>query len=83
MFTSESGMQLPPSLCLPGGWGGALPEDPTPSGGGLYGPQTGCTDQWVFWAPEILGIQQGQIFLFDPMRLYSKYSEFCGDFENG
>ena len=31
----------------------------------------------------VLGIQQGEIFLFDPMCLYSKYSEFCGEFKNG
>ena len=31
----------------------------------------------------VLGIRQGEIFLFDPMCLYSKYSEFCGEFKNG
>ena len=30
----------------------------------------------------VLGIRQGEIFLFDPMCLYSKYSEFCGEFQN-
>ena len=28
-------------------------------------------------------IRQGEIFLFDPMCLYSKYSEFRGEFKNG
>ena len=37
----------------------------------------GCTGDFV------LGIRQGEIFLFDPMCLYSKYSEFCGEFKNG
>ena len=31
----------------------------------------------------VLGIGQGEIFLFDPMCLYSKYSEFRGEFKNG
>ena len=31
----------------------------------------------------VLGIGQGEIFLFDPMCLYSKCSEFCGEFKNG
>ena len=31
----------------------------------------------------VLGIWQGEIFLFDPMCLYSKYSEVCGEFTNG
>ena len=31
----------------------------------------------------VLGIRRGGIFLFDPMCLYSKYSEFCGEFKNG
>ena len=31
----------------------------------------------------VLGIWQGKIFLFEPMCLYSKYSEFCGEFKNG
>ena len=31
----------------------------------------------------VLGIRQGEIFLFDPMCLYSKYLEFCGEFKNG
>ena len=31
----------------------------------------------------VLGIRQGEIFLFDPMCLYSKYSEFRGEFKNG
>ena len=31
----------------------------------------------------VSGIRQGEIYLFDPMGLYSKYSEFCGEFKNG
>ena len=31
----------------------------------------------------VLGIWQGEIFLFNPVCLYSKYSEFCGEFKNG
>ena len=31
----------------------------------------------------VLGIGQGEIFLFDPMCLYSKYSEFRGELKNG
>ena len=29
-----------------------------------------------------LGIRRGEFFLFDPMCLYSKYSEFCGELKN-
>ena len=31
----------------------------------------------------VLGIRQGEIFWFEPMCLYSKYSEFCGEIRNG
>ena len=31
----------------------------------------------------VLGIRQGEIFLFNPVCLYSKYSEFRGEFKNG
>ena len=31
----------------------------------------------------LLGIGQGEIFLFDPMCLHSKYSEFRAEFKNG
>ena len=31
----------------------------------------------------VLGIRQGEFFLFHPMCLSSKYSEFCGEFKNG
>ena len=31
----------------------------------------------------VLGIRQGEIFLFDPMCLNSKYSEFYGEIKNG
>ena len=31
----------------------------------------------------VLGIRQGEIFLVDPMCLFSNYSEFCGEFKNG
>ena len=30
----------------------------------------------------VLGVRQGEIFLFGPMCLYSKYSEFCGEVKN-
>ena len=29
----------------------------------------------------VLRIRQGEVFLFDPKCLYSKYSEFCGEFK--
>ena len=72
--------------------GGGHGRDPTPKGGGggtpplrtpksLYGTMcfvgAGGTRDFV------LGIGQGEIFLFDPMCLYSKYSEFRGEFKNG
>ena len=31
----------------------------------------------------VLGIRQGEFFLCYPMCLYSKYSEFCGEFKTG
>ena len=31
----------------------------------------------------VLGIRRGEFFLFHPMCLYSKYSEFCAEFKNG
>ena len=31
----------------------------------------------------VLGIRHREFFLFDPMCLYSKYSEFRGEFKNG
>ena len=38
-----------------GGGGGGVGTGPRGGGGGgggLYRPQNGCTEQWVFWAPE-------------------------------
>ena len=70
---------------------GAYPgRDPTPKGGGggvLQTPKlshgtmcfVGATGAGDF----VLGIRQGEFFLFDPMCLYSKYSEFRGEFKNG
>ena len=57
-------------------------------GGGLYRPQNGCYGTMGFVGTRgagdfVLGIQQGEIFSFDPMCLHSKYSEFCGEFKNG
>ena len=54
----------------------------------LYRPQNGCTDTMGFVGARdagdfLLGIRQGEIFLFGPMCLYSKYSEFSGEFKNG
>ena len=54
----------------------------------LYRPPNGCTERWALWVPDtpeifVLGIRQGEIFLFDPMCLYSKYSEICGEIKNG
>ena len=72
-------------------WGdsntGAAPgQDLTPRGG-LGALQT---PKWLYGTMGFvgagdfsLGIRQGEIFLFDPMCLYSKYSEFCGEFKNG
>ena len=70
---------------------GASPgQDPTPKGGGggLYRPQKWLYRTMGFVGARgagdfVLGIRQGGIFLFDPMCLYSKYSEFCGEFKNG
>ena len=31
----------------------------------------------------VSGLRQGEFFLFHPMCLYSKYSQFCGEFKNG
>ena len=59
-------------------------QDMTPGGGGATNPKMvvwnngfcGCRNF-------VLGIWQGEIFLFDPMYLCSKYSEFRGEFKNG
>ena len=56
-----------------GGGGGALQ---TPKW--LYG-----TMGFVGAGDFVLGIRQGEIFLFDLMCLHSKYSEFCGQFKHG
>ena len=58
-------------------------QDPTPKGGGGGALQT---PKWLYrtmgfvgaggTGDFVLGIWQGEIFLFDPMCLYSKYSDF-------
>ena len=65
-------------------------QDPTPKGGGVPPPPPLQTPKWLYRTMGFvgagdfdLGIWQGEIFLFDPMCLYSKYSEFCGEFKNG
>ena len=70
-------------------------RDPTPKGGGGGAPPppplrtpklshgTVCFVDAGGAADFVLGIRQGGTFLFHPMCLYSKYSEFCGEFKNG
>ena len=46
--------------------------------------QFNCEEQWALWAleaPEICfrRIDGRGIFFFEPMCLYSQYSEFCGE----
>ena len=67
--------------------GGRSWSGPDPKGGG-GGPLQ--TPKWLYRTigfvgagDFVLGIWQGEIFVFDPMCLYSKYSEFCGEFKNG
>ena len=55
------------------GWGGYPPPPPLQTPKWLY-----RTMGFVGAGDFVLGIRQGEIFLFDPMCLYSKYSEFCG-----
>ena len=61
-----------------------------PQRGGGYPPPLLQTPKWLYRTMGfvgagdfVLGIWQGEIFLFDPMCLYSKYSEFCTEFKNG
>ena len=63
-------------------------QDPTPRGGGGCPSPPLQTPKWLYRTMGfvgagdfVLGIQQGEIFLVDPMCLYSKYSEFCGEFK--
>ena len=68
-------------------------RDPTPKGGGGDPPPPLRTPKLSYGTmcfvsargagDFVLGIGQGEIFLFDPMCLYSKYSEFRGEFKNG
>ena len=61
-------------------------QDPTPKGGGTPPPPL-QTPKWLYRTmcfvgaggagDFVLGRWQGEFFLFDPMCLYSKYSEFC------
>ena len=72
---------------------GAAPgRDPTPKGGGggghsLRTPKMSYGTMCVVGAGGagdfVLGIGQGEILLFDPMCLYSKYSKFRREFKNG
>ena len=73
---------------------GATPgRDPTPKEGGGGGPPPLQTPKLSYGTMcfvgaggagyFVLGIGQGEIFLFHPMCLYSKYSEFRGEFKNG
>ena len=84
-----SGATLPEAPCHHGGrsWSG-----PDPKGGGdppppLRTPKlshgTRCFVGARGAGDFVLGIRQGEFFLFHPMCLYSKYSEFCGEFKNG
>ena len=72
--------------------GGAPGQDPTPKGGGGTPPPlrtpklshgTRCFVGAGGAGDFVLGIRQGEFFLFHPMCLSSKYSEFCGEFKNG
>ena len=80
-----SGSELHEHVCT-----GADPgQDPTPKGGGVPPPPPLQTPKWLYRTMGfvgagdfVLGIWQGEIFLFDPMCLYSEYSEFCGEFKN-
>ena len=70
------------------GHGGCSWSGPDPKGGGnppsLRTPKLSYGTMCFVGAGDfVLGIGQGEIFLFDPMCLYSKYSEFRGDFKNG
>ena len=66
---------------------------PTPKGGGGGTPpplrtpklshRTVCFVGAGGAADFVFGIRRGGIFLFHPMCLYSKYSQFCGEFKNG
>ena len=76
-----------------GSTGAGPGRDPTPKGGGGAPPPplrtpklshgTVCFVGARGAANFVLGIRRGGIFLFHPMCLYSKYSEFCGEFKNG
>ena len=57
---------------------------PTPT---LYTPQNRCMGQWSLWAPEVpemlfQAYSRGGNFWFHDMHLYSKCSEFRGEFKN-
>ena len=72
--------------------GGQSWSGPDPKGGGGAPPPS--TDPKIVARNSVLCRRRrrrifcfrhtaGGIFLFDPMCLYSKYSEFCGEFKNG
>ena len=68
---------LLPARTRPQGWVGGALQNPK----WLYGTMgfVGARGAGDF----VLGIRQGEILLFDPTCLNSKYSEFCGEFKNG
>ena len=76
--TATGAQGLLPARTRPQGGRGAPPPPPlqTPKWYGTMGFVGAGAGDFV------LGIWQGEIFLFDPMCLYSKYSE-CGEFKNG
>ena len=69
---------------------GPLPSRTRPEGGGGGAPSSmdprmvvRINGGFVGAGDFVLGIWQGEIFLFDPMCLYLEYSEFCEEFKNG
>ena len=61
--------------------GGGVPPPPSQTPKWLYRTMGFLGDGGA--GDFVLGIRQAEIFLFDPMCLHSKYSEFCGEFKNG
>ena len=74
-------------MVYPSSHGGRSWLGPDPKGGGaLRTPKLSHRPMYFVGAKGaadfVLG-RQGKFFLFDPMCLYSKYSEFRGEFKNG
>ena len=70
-------------------WGPILVRT-RPQRGGGYPPPPLQIPKWLYRTMGfvgagdfVLGIRQGEIFLFNPMCIFSQYSEFCGEFKNG